>query len=61
MVIKPYFFLNRQTYREVKKNKVNRTTEAQPFHSSDHHKWLSYQLLGSKTVKNVKSINKQQI
>ncbi len=37
------------------KNKVNRTTEVQTFHSSDHHKWLSYQILGSKTVKNFKN------
>ena len=35
------------------KNKVNRTTVALPFYSSYHHKWLSYQILGSKTVKNV--------
>ncbi len=31
----------------------NRTTEAQLFHSSNHHKWIPYQILGSKTVKNV--------
>ena len=31
----------------------NRITEAQPFHSSNHHKWLPRQILGGKTVKNV--------
>ena len=34
-------------------DKVNRTTETQHFHSSNHHKWLPYQILGGKTVKNV--------
>ncbi len=35
-------------------NKVNGTTEAQPFHSSNHHKWPpSYQIIGGKNVKNV--------
>ncbi len=40
------------------KNKVNRTTEAQHFYSFNHHKWLPYQILVSKTVKNVQ-IDKQ--
>ena len=31
------------------------TTEAQRFHSSNHHKWLPYQILGGKTVKNNQS------
>ena len=31
-------------------NKVNRTTEAKIFHSSNHHKWPPYQILGGKTV-----------
>ncbi len=33
-------------------NKVNRTTEAQLFHSCNHHKQRSYQIPGGKTVKN---------
>ncbi len=37
----------------LKENKVNRTTEAQLFHSSDHHEWLLYWILGGKSVKNV--------
>ncbi len=32
---------------------VNRTTEAQLFHSSNHHKWLPYRIIGGKAVKNV--------
>ncbi len=35
------------------KTKVNRTTEAQIFHYSNHPKCLPYQILGSKTVKNI--------
>ena len=35
-------------------DKLNRTTKAQHFHSSNHHKWLPYQILSGKTVKNVK-------
>ena len=37
-------------------NKVNRTTDAQLFHSSNHQKRLPYQILGSKTVKNVQIV-----
>ncbi len=32
--------------------KVNRTTEAQFFRSSYHHKWLPYQILSGKPLKN---------
>ncbi len=35
------------------KNKVNRSTEAQLFHFSNHHEGIPYRILGSKTVKNV--------
>ncbi len=28
-------------------------SKGQAFHSSNHHKWLSYQILGGKTVQNV--------
>ncbi len=33
--------------------KINRATEAQPFHFSNPHKWLPYKILCSKSVKNV--------
>ncbi len=42
------------TYIELPTNKVNGNTEAQLFHSSNHHKWRQYQILGSKTVQIVK-------
>ena len=45
--------ISNETIKSLKENKVNRTAEAHPFRSSNHHKWLSYQILGSKTVKNV--------
>ncbi len=35
------------------KNKVNRTKEAKLYPASNYHKWLPYQILGGKTVKNV--------
>ncbi len=34
-------------------NKAKNTTKAHLFHSSNHHKWLPYQILGGKTKKNV--------
>ena len=40
-------------FLKYEKNKVNRTTEAQIFHSSSHHKRLPDQILGDKTVKNI--------
>ena len=30
------------------------TTEAQILNSSNHHKWLTYQILGGKTAKSVR-------
>ena len=47
---------------EIKKTRPTRTTEAQlskftqryrAFHSCNNRKWLPYQILGGKTVKNV--------
>ena len=35
------------------KTRSTRTTEAKLFHYSNHHKWLSYQIQGGKTVKKV--------
>ncbi len=32
---------------------INKTIEAQPFHSSNHQKWLPYQILGGKPVRDV--------
>ena len=32
---------------------VHRNIKAQPFYSSNHQKWLPYQILGGNTVKNV--------
>ena len=43
-------------------NKTNRTTEAQSFNSSNHQKWLSYQILKNrkerpnKSTKDVKNV-----
>ena len=47
MILAQYKYINHEI------NKVNRTTEAQLINSSNHHKWLPYQILGGKTVKNV--------
>ena len=33
------------------KTRSPRITEAQLFHFSNHHKWLSYKIIGGKTVK----------
>ncbi len=33
--------------------KVNSTTEAQRFHSSNTHKWLPYKIKGGKTLRNI--------
>ncbi len=30
-------------------------TEIQPYDSSNHHKWLPFQILGDKTVRNVQN------
>ncbi len=46
-------FINENSV-QIQKNKVDRTTEAQVFHSSNHKKWPPYRILGDKTVKNVK-------
>ena len=48
-ICKQYIILNVQR----KKNKVNRTTDAQLCHSSNHLTWFPYQILGGKIVKNV--------
>ena len=49
-IIKALFSVYLDKY--VYKNKVNRTTESH-FLSPNHHKWLPYEILGNKTVKNV--------
>ena len=41
-------------YLNFIRKKVIRITEAQLFHSSNHHKWPPRRILGGKTVKNVK-------
>ncbi len=52
-VRRSYITLSQSISAPTKKNKVNRTTKANIFHSSSYHKWLPYQILGGKTVKNV--------
>ena len=40
------------------KNNVNRTTEAQSFHTASHHKWLPYQILSGKRRPNRSTNNR---